>query len=355
MPKFTIKPYVVNIPMAKPFKHAGFSRTHSDSVIVHISGSGYDGYGECAPRKYVTGETVSSVKDELTLWIDDNIQSLSLDGISGDIEEKIRKTITELNIEHPNTHCAIELALIDWLEKLTGRPFLPSSLHHDAQFVPVIDGFGRLSTSDLILKKAKIVKMKSGSNITETCERISSLRKRTDAVILVDANNDWSGDVSLSNVKECLSSGAEWFEEPSSPNDYTTLQKIRMLGAKVLLDESIINENDLVVAINNSAIDGVNIRVSKCGGIVKAKNISKTALELNVERYYGVQVAETGTLITAGRILSLSDDNPLGIEAGQSDLFFDSSSLWVENSFVDRTKGIVIRPQNNMLNGRIPL
>src|SRR5436190_16513180 len=57
----------VRIPLKKPFRHASYTRTDSDNVLVRcVLESGVVGHGEGVPREYVTGETIDSALALLT-------------------------------------------------------------------------------------------------------------------------------------------------------------------------------------------------------------------------------------------------------------------------------------------------
>src|SRR3954465_7329790 len=56
----------VRIPLRKPFRHASYTRTSTDNVLVRcVLEDGTVGHGEGVPRDYVTGETISSALDLL--------------------------------------------------------------------------------------------------------------------------------------------------------------------------------------------------------------------------------------------------------------------------------------------------
>lgn len=63
MAKFDV--YAVTMPMARSFGHAAAKRSRSESVVLTMAGQGIEANGECAPRKYVTGETIDSVIADL--------------------------------------------------------------------------------------------------------------------------------------------------------------------------------------------------------------------------------------------------------------------------------------------------
>src|SRR5436305_4787897 len=51
----------VRIPFKRAFRHASYTRTSTDNVVVRcVLESGAIGFGEGVPREYVTGETIDS-------------------------------------------------------------------------------------------------------------------------------------------------------------------------------------------------------------------------------------------------------------------------------------------------------
>ena len=49
----------VRIPLRKPIRHASFTRTETDNVVIRARlADGTVGFGEGVPREYVTGETI---------------------------------------------------------------------------------------------------------------------------------------------------------------------------------------------------------------------------------------------------------------------------------------------------------
>src|SRR5207244_7056226 len=63
--------YALRIPFVESFSHSATERRWSDSVVVRVRDeAGTEGFGEGAPRAYVTGETVETMLDHLAgeLW-----------------------------------------------------------------------------------------------------------------------------------------------------------------------------------------------------------------------------------------------------------------------------------------------
>lgn len=340
----TTRVTVATVPLRVPFAHAAGVRSTSSSVLVELELDGVVGIGEAAPRPYVTGETVESVRDGLRAWrppVPDAMREVVARVLTDGVPEEL------VGGAPPNLRCAIELALVDLAQK--GRP-VPGA---DAEipFVPVLDGNGRWSTGATHLATAPLVKVKTARTLEETAERVRALRDRPRTVI-VDANNGWGRADARSAVGRLLHEGATWFEEPTASRDWEALRELRGLGARILLDESCCTEADLDAAVDADAVDAVNVRVAKLGGPSAAARIAARAEAAGFGRYYGVQVGEVGTLIAAGRAVALADPGRMGAESGQADLFFDDDQLWAAPVPVDRVRGVMTVP--GALRGRSP-
>src|ERR1700677_5309681 len=56
-----LQAFHVRIPLRKPFRHASYTRTSTDNIVVRcVLADGSVGFGEGVPRDYVTGETIDS-------------------------------------------------------------------------------------------------------------------------------------------------------------------------------------------------------------------------------------------------------------------------------------------------------
>jgi len=119
--RFTV--YTVEIPMRFNISHALADRKDAKNILVCAQAeNGLTGWGECCPRLYVTGETVDTVKAELT----ENILP-SMIGKSFSSLDELTRYLTEYvgSIKH-NRHaafCAAELAVLD----LAGKTFEQSA------------------------------------------------------------------------------------------------------------------------------------------------------------------------------------------------------------------------------------
>ncbi|MFN9976440.1 MAG: enolase C-terminal domain-like protein, partial [Phycisphaerae bacterium] len=73
------------------------------------------------------------------------------------------------------------------------------------------------------------------------------------------------------------------------------------LGVPVMLDESLCCMEDAERAITGQWCDLFNIRLSKCGGLIRSARLALKAIENGLSYQLGCQVGETGILSAAGR------------------------------------------------------
>jgi L-alanine-DL-glutamate epimerase-like enolase superfamily enzyme len=75
------------------------------------------------------------------------------------------------------------------------------------------------------------------------------------------------------------------------------------LAYPIILDEHVFRLSDLM-EVKNPDKTIVNLRVSKCGGLINSIAMGKKALELGMKVIVGAQVGETSALTRAGFLLS---------------------------------------------------
>ena len=109
----------VDIPMRQSVRHALAERNVARNILVAAHDeNGNVGWGECCPRPYVTGETIDSVKQDLTATILPQLLGREL----GSFEQATDVLVPLLDSMARNQQaafCAAELATLD----LTGSCF----------------------------------------------------------------------------------------------------------------------------------------------------------------------------------------------------------------------------------------
>ena len=76
-------------------------------------------------------------------------------------------------------------------------------------------------------------------------------------------------------------------------------------GIAVIADESLITMRDAENLVRDQACDVFNVRVSKCGGLLRSLAIAEFGLSAGLGIQVGAQVGETSLLSAVGRHLAL--------------------------------------------------
>ncbi|MBT2406190.1 mandelate racemase [Streptomyces sp. ISL-87] len=325
--------------MRTGFDHPAARRRNSDSLLLSLTVDGHRGLGECAPRPYVTGESSDGVRAAL--------QRLDLGPLfrrlrsipPADLLDALRSAgfeetfgITGGN----NLVCLLETAVIDLLGRRLGTPvrdLLPDGLGDTP--LPADEPLPVSQVLDLGTDPQEFldtrgpfhfVKIKASDDPARDVRTVAAIRDRLgEAVpVMVDANMSWSPDTAAGLVKRLRDAGADLFEEPLPKRSWAALRELRRsTGATVMLDESLSGPADAHTAVRSGACDAFNVRVSKCGGLFHSARVIEFSRAHGIAFQIGVQVAEVGPLINAGRALAFRNPDALTVEAGQSDRFFD--------------------------------
>ncbi|MFI1799661.1 enolase C-terminal domain-like protein [Streptomyces sp. NPDC020379] len=329
--------YHVALPMRVGFDHPAARRRRSDSLVLWLSAGGVEGLGECAPRPYVTGETVEGVRTELQrvpvrrllerLRTEDSAELLGLlrrDGFARTFG------ISGGN----NLICLLETAVLDLLGHRLGlgvgemiRPAGPGRAAGGPLPVSQVIDLG-IGVEEFLATRGPFhfVKVKASDDIERDARTVTALREALGpgVPVMVDANMSWSYADALHHIELLAGCGATLIEEPLRKGAWTELRDLRLAtGVEIMLDESLCSLADARTAVRTGAADAFNIRVAKCGGLLNSVEIIDLARQHGIAFQIGVQVAETGPLIAAGRQLAFRHRDAITVEAGQSDRFFE--------------------------------
>jgi L-alanine-DL-glutamate epimerase-like enolase superfamily enzyme len=179
-----------------------------------------------------------------------------------------------------------------------------------------------------------ILKVKVGT--PRDRDNLEAIRaQRPDAVIRVDANEAWTPKEAVRHIDELAAYDLEFVEQPVLGHDLEGLGHVRdAVALPVIADESCVVPHDVPRVA--PYVDGINIKLMKCGGIYPALRM------IHLARAHGLQVMmgcmiESSVAITAAAHLSplldyadldgnlLIDDDPYrGVEVVEGRLTLSS-------------------------------
>jgi len=305
---------VFDSAMRFKFKHASAQRAATQNVIVRLTGNDrVSGYGEGCPREYVTGETASTVAtfiNEYGTAIAEEASDLnSLQRWIGSNEQLIDS--------NPSAFAAIEIAIIDLLAKrkqVSAEELLKiPSLSKKVPFTAVIGDCSlnkmRLITTAYRLYGFKDFKVKLSGDLSKDQDRLSAIP--TACRIRVDANNLWPEPDLCVNYCKQLHCAIWAIEEPVKAFDYPAMTVIaNALDTKIIVDESLYTKSHCSHLLSNPERFVANIRVSKCGGILRSIELANRCIQDNCDVILGAHVGETSLLTRAALVVGQGLQEP---------------------------------------------
>ena len=319
MPTVTeVDVFAVDLPLRVAFKHSAAYRDRSESVFVRLRlDNGVEGWGESLPRPYVTGETVDGVVRVLHDWTRPALIGQRFDALGDvvafliDCDGAAPADWVAPTTPQAAAWCAVDLALLDAFARAERRPVSESLAgratrdgRSDVRYSGVVSAGGGPQAlwrmARMRLYGLADIKLKVGADdaLAASVRARRVLGRRTD--IRVDANMAWPAADAEALIDALMNVGVCWFEQPFVRDDLETPARlIERTGARIVADEGITTRASLETLIARRAFTGVNVRISKCGGLIAAYSRCKEALAAGLDLQIGCQVGESSLLSSA--------------------------------------------------------
>jgi L-alanine-DL-glutamate epimerase-like enolase superfamily enzyme len=261
----------------------------------------------------------------------------------GPVEDRLRGTAAEVRAalaisvdlldeaigHHGAAKCAIDIALHDLAGKRLGLPV--RDLVGVPGDIPPTDFTLGIDEPAVVAERARraadfpALKIKVGG--PSDIETLEAVRAVFAGPIRVDANTGWTPDGALALLPALERLGVELIEQPFPAR---RLDQLRDLQARsplpIVADESAVTVDDLDALVG--VVDGVNVKLAKCGGIGPARRMLERARALGFRTFLGC-MEETSIGIAASAVVSplaewvdldgcllLADDPATGLELG---------------------------------------
>jgi muconate cycloisomerase len=309
--------YKILLPFSGDFSHSRKRAPSANNILVEIIADEgkIEGYGEGAPRAYVTGETQESIIEALSDFLQKDWFPWELNDVS-----QIWRLVDSLpnGKEYNSALCALEMSLLDALGKSQDKAlidyfpndFYTSKIQYGAA-VPLTSR-ARMTKICRSIKKMNInkIKLKMGKDFEEnkgTIE-IASCVFGDEYDLKIDVNGVWDRELALKHVPLIKDYNVKVVEQPMMPHDENVAEFAEIMqnyGVVLMADESACSLRDIERIINEGYYRMVNVRLSKCGGFRKSLKIIGSLRRNRVSFQIAAHLGESGVLSAAGRALSL--------------------------------------------------
>jgi L-alanine-DL-glutamate epimerase-like enolase superfamily enzyme len=264
-------------------------------VTVRVTDSdGCEGWGEAAPSRFY-GESADTVPIALAQFapVLERADPWSLEVIEGELNRVLRWNAAAKS--------AVSAALHDLAAKRLGVPLyrmwgLDPARAPKSSFTIAIAGEEELRRKVREAESYPILKVKLGTDRDE--EIIRTIREEAPHKTLrVDANAAWNAKQALRMMDLLVDLGVEFVEQPLPPHDLDGLRFVRERAPlPIIADESCLVATDIPKLAG--VVDGINIKLAKCGGLREALKMVATARAHGMLVMMGCMI-ETSLAITA--------------------------------------------------------
>ena len=308
-----------------------------------IDDDGAVGWGEAAPSRFYgeTIETVLAVLDRLGQVLA-GANAWSLEAIEAEMNKAIRF--------NASAKSAVSAAVHDLAAKRLGVP-LYRMLGLDPAKAPTSSFTIPITADDDALRRAlddaapyPVLKVKLGG--PRDADTIAGVRASAPEKILrVDANAAWTPKHALHMIDLLLDYDVEFVEQPVAAHDIEGLRFVRERSPlPIIADESCLVASD--VPRLAGAVDGINLKLAKCGGLREAMRIVATARAHDMSVMAGCMVETSLGISAAAHLAPLLDYADLdGAALLANDPFFGAS---IPNGVITlpETPGLGVRHRN---------
>ncbi len=293
----------IQIKLTEPFVISKGPLTHARNTVVKIyTKDGNYGIGECCPYRTIHGETqqgtVAAGKDLAQLLIGDDAREI----------RKLVKKIDKTLAGNASIKAAFDMALYDLNAKASGLP-LYRYLQGDNDKKIYTDMTVSLLEKSKMARKARqfvddgfpVLKVKLGETASKDIERIIAIRKEIgmELDLRIDANQGWNYYEASQALDGMAELNIQHCEAPLAAGDFIGREKLRAESPiPIMGDESVFSHQDAYRNLAIDAIDLINIKLGKSGGICHAMKIASIAQAAGVYCQVG-SFSETRLGITA--------------------------------------------------------
>lgn len=284
--------------------------------------------GETVETPKITGDTHSQIMAELESSVIGLI-------IGKEISEAIR-SIKESNLTG-STKAAVDIALNSVIGKGVRQEF---SVATDVT-IPItsIENLPALVT-DRVASGFTYFKVKA--NTEPVADLIAKLQLINELApsgshIRIDANQAWDFEHTAQVLAAISESGLviDYLEQPTPARDFAALAKVKAISSiPIMADESCFTPADLTKLITLNAMDLVNLKLLKSGGLSVAREMAKTAATAGIGVYVGSMMEGDQSLSAAATLASeiapdLVHDLDASWWAKESHLRYESGRLYL--------------------------
>lgn len=290
-----------DLPLKHTFSISRESRDIQESLIVGLSDGTHYGLGEATANPYYNA-TVPGMTDTL-----EQLRDL-IEGTPLTSPEAYWAVMAEHLADQPFALCALDMAANDLFGQQQGMP-LYAYFGLRLKDLPLSNFTIGIADLDTMVAKMKeqpwpLYKIKLGTD--NDLEIIEALRQHTDAAFRVDANCGWSARQTIELAPKLKALGVEFIEQPLPAEAWEDMLAVKAQSVlPIIADESCRGEADITKCAQH--FHGVNIKLTKCGGLTPARRMLAEAKSLGLKTMVGCMTESSVGISAVAQLLPMLD------------------------------------------------
>lgn len=291
--------------LPQPISIATYTWTHLETILVKLHYGNFVGIGEAAPFAGMTGETYDFVISQL--------QDFKKCSINPNATLETFYNLLQDNITSRHAAAALDGAFHDLIAKMQNMPVYKLfnnelNLTPNSMTIPIL---GLEETKQFVrdLHKdyphIKLIKIKlDDAEISTEIAKVIKEEFNEKVSFVIDPNQcfkDSQQAVQVLREMQKILGNIIAIEQPVEKHNHQGLHDIKnsLAGINIYADESVVTMEDLEQIIKAKAVNGINIKIQKAGGIARAKLMANRAREAGLKVMVGCMM-----------------EGPIGIAAG---------------------------------------
>ena len=275
---------MLRVPLKTPFRTALRTVERVEDIVVRVHcDSGETGHGEAPATAVITGDTHGSIIDAIRNYIGPQLVGEDVSDLN-----RLVRIIQDSVQRNTSAKAAMEIAVHDLFGQLHQAPLYQMlgggtpRLHTDITIS--IGDMDKMVADSLAAVAAGYdsLKVKLGMQLEHDIERVLAIHEAVGprATLRLDPNQAWTPKQAVRAMQVLEGAGVrlDLLEQPVKASDLAGLRFVReRIQTPLLADESAFGPLQVLELIRLQAVDIINIKLMKSGGISGAMRIADIA------------------------------------------------------------------------------
>ncbi|MGW4893238.1 dipeptide epimerase [Kitasatospora sp. NPDC004240] len=286
----------VRLQLAEPLRISRSVMAHRDAVQLALRHGGLTGHGEAVSSTHLRLPTSRILRE-----LDDVRPALERFPDPEQALVELQRGDARFKELPAGVLAAVEAALLDLVGKRAGAPVhqllgsLAPVAAPTARTIGICEpALAAVQADRLAAAGFRLLKVKAGSpDPAEDLARVRAVHEAAPAVrLLLDPNGAWTAEQALRLIPAFAEAGVEAVEQPITPGHPDALAAVAARSPlPVIADEDAVTVED--AARLAGRVQGVNVKLAKCGGVHRALRIEQALRGSGTELMLGCLAASS--------------------------------------------------------------